>query len=107
MNMDFNARIIFGDNLPILKSIPDKSVDLIYIDPPFNTGKIQSRSQLRTTRSEKGDRIGFKGQRYTTEVIGSKAFADQFDDFIEFIRPRLEEAYRILSSEGTLYFHID
>ncbi len=107
MDMDFNARIIFGENLPILKSIPDNSVDLIYIDPPFNTGKIQSRSQIRTTRNEKGDRTGFKGQRYTTEVIGSNAFVDQLDDFIEFIRPRLEEAYRILSSEGTLYFHID
>lgn len=107
MDMDFNARIIFGENLPILKSIPDNSVDLIYIDPPFNTGKIQSRSQIRTTRNETGDRTGFKGQRYTTEVIGSKAFVDQLDDFIEFIRPRLEEAYRILSSEGTLYFHID
>ena len=107
MDMDFNARIIFGDNLPILKTIPDNSIELIYIDPPFNTGKIQSRSQMRTTRSKEGDRIGFKGQRYTTEVIGSKAFVDQFDDFIGFIRPRLEEAYRILSNEGTLYFHID
>jgi len=108
MNLDnVIARVIQSDNLPILKSIPDGVVDLIYIDPPFNTGKIQSRAQLKTEKSDKGDRIGFQGQRYRTEVIGIKAFNDQFDDFITFIHPRLEEGYRILSPKGSLYFHID
>jgi len=82
-------------------------VDLIYIDPPFNTGKVQARSQLRTERSEAGDRVGFKGQRYRTELIGTKAFNDRFDNFIKFIFPRLDEGYRILSPTGSLYFHID
>ncbi len=107
MDLDFKARVIMGDNLSILQSIPDGVVDLIYIDPPFNTGKVQSRTQLRTKKSAEGDRIGFKGQRYQTEVIGNKAFNDQFDDFISFIRPRLEESYRILSQQGSFYFHID
>ena len=107
MKMDFTARVILGNNLDILKGVPDGCVDLIYIDPPFNTGKVQSRTQMRTTRNKKGDRVGFKGQRYETEVIGKKAFDDQFDDFIEFITPRLEEGYRVLSPTGSFYFHID
>jgi site-specific DNA-methyltransferase (adenine-specific) len=40
-------------------------------------------------------------------VIGTKAFADQFDDFLAFIEPRLLEAQRVLADHGTLYFHID
>lgn len=107
MDMDFQARVISGDNLPILKSIPNGVVDLIYIDPPFNTGRVQTRSQLRIERSEEGDRVGFKGQRYRTELIGTKAFNDRFDNFIKFIFPRLDEGYRILSPTGSLYFHID
>ena len=107
MDMDFQACVISGDNLPILKSIPNGVVDLIYIDPPFNTGRVQTRSQLRTERSEEGDRVGFKGQRYRTELIGTKAFNDRFDNFIKFIFPRLDEGYRILSPTGSLYFHID
>jgi site-specific DNA-methyltransferase (adenine-specific) len=107
MDIDFNARVILGDNLPILKTIPEGVADLIYIDPPFNTGKVQSRAQLKTVKSDEGDRVGFKGQRYQTEVIGTKAFKDQFDDFMNFIHPRLEEGHRILSPQGSFYFHID
>jgi len=100
-------RIYFGDNLPILQSMPSESVDLIYIDPPFNTGKTQSRTQLRTERSSDGDRVGFQGRRYQTVKLGSKGYADTFDDFLAFIAPRLEEAYRLLQPHGSLYFHID
>ena len=100
-------RIYFGDNLPILQSLPSESVDLIYIDPPFNTGKTQSRTQIRTERSEDGDRMGFAGQRYQTIKVGSKGYADIFDDFLAFLDPRLEEAYRVLKPRGSLYFHID
>jgi site-specific DNA-methyltransferase (adenine-specific) len=100
-------RIYFGDNLPILQSLPSESVDLIYIDPPFNTGKTQARTQIRTERSETGDRVGFLGQRYQTIKIGSKGYADIFDDFLSFLAPRIEEAYRVLKPCGSLYFHID
>lgn len=100
-------RIIFGDNLSVLKDLPSASVPLIYIDPPFNTGKIQSRKQLRTVRSEDGDRVGFQGARYRTEVLGEKEYNDVFDDYLGFLQPRLEEAYRILTPNGSLYFHID
>ena len=100
-------RIYFGDNLEILRSLPSASVELIYIDPPFNTGKVQARMQLRTERSETGDRTGFAGQRYTTTRIGAKSYEDIFDDFLEFLEPRLAEAYRVLTPNGSLYFHID
>jgi site-specific DNA-methyltransferase (adenine-specific) len=100
-------QIYFGDNLPLLKSFPEESVHLIYIDPPFNTGKRQKRTQIKTTRSESGDRVGFSGQRYETTKIGSKAYKDIFDDYLAFLEPRLTEAYRLLSPQGTLYFHID
>ncbi|MBN2045146.1 MAG: site-specific DNA-methyltransferase [Anaerolineales bacterium] len=101
------GRVIFGDNLGVLESLGDASVDLVYIDPPFNTGRIQSRTQISVERSQSGDRVGFKGQRYQSRVLGTKAFADQFDDFLAFIEPRLVEAHRVLASHGTLYFHID
>ncbi len=99
--------IYFGDNLPILASLPSASVDLIYIDPPFNTGKIQARTQIRTQRSESGDRVGFQGQRYQTVRLGSRGYADVFDDYLAFLQPRLEEAHRLLKPHGSLYFHID
>lgn len=99
--------IYFGDNLEILREIPSSSVQLIYIDPPFNTGKVQSRVRIKTVRSTKGDRIGFQGRRYATLKIGAKAFADSFSDYIGFLEPRMREAYRILSDDGSFYFHTD
>lgn len=101
------GRVIWGDNLDVLQTFPDGSVNLIYIDPPFNTGRQQSRTQIRVEEDRHGDRVGFQGKRYASTVIGKKAFSDQFDDFLSFIAPRLEEAYRILADNGTLYFHID
>jgi site-specific DNA-methyltransferase (adenine-specific) len=99
--------IYFGDNLPILQQMKAESVDLIYIDPPFNTGKRQSRTQIKTERSETGDRTGFSGNRYQTIRLGSREYMDIFDDYLAFLEPRLVEAYRILTAHGTLYFHID
>jgi len=103
-------RIYFGDNLPILQSLPPESVALIYIDPPFNTGKTQSRTRIKTVRSDDGDRTGFKGQRYKTVRLGQRAFADTFgssDEFLAFLEPRLQETKRLLTPDGSLYFHID
>ncbi len=99
--------IYFGDNLSILQTLPSGSVDLIYIDPPFNTGKTQARTQIKTERSENGDRVGFQGQRYQTVKLGEKAYLDVFDDYLSFLEPRLTEAYRLLQPHGSLYFHID
>jgi site-specific DNA-methyltransferase (adenine-specific) len=100
-------KIIFVDNLDALKTIPDGTIDLIYIDPPFNTGKQQARQQIKVEKDTNGDRVGFGGHRYQTRVIGEKAYRDVFDDYLGFLEPRLVEAYRVLSPSGSFYFHID
>ena len=100
-------RVIFGDNLPVLQQMADSSVDLVYIDPPFNTGKTQRHTQLKTVQSDDGDRSGFAGRRYRTSKGATRAYADAFDDYLAFLEPRLVEARRVLASRGSLYFHID
>ena len=100
-------QIYFGDNLDILKTMAAGSVDLIYIDPPFNTGKQQARKQIVVERDTNGDRLGFGGNRYQTTVVGERAYRDNFDDYLGFLEPRLQEAYRVLKPTGSLYFHID
>jgi DNA modification methylase len=104
-------RIVQGDNLEFLRRMKAGSVPLIYIDPPFNTGKRQARTQIKTVRDAAGDRMGFGGRRYRTEVLkvqaGGSGYGDHFDDFLGFLRPRLEQAYRVLSATGSLFFHID
>jgi site-specific DNA-methyltransferase (adenine-specific) len=100
-------QIYFGDNLPILQEMLSGSVDLIYIDPPFNTGRVQQRTQIKTVRSETGDRTGFQGQRYETTALGSKSYADLFDNYLAFLEPRLRQAHRLLAPHGSFYFHID
>ena len=104
-------RVVHGNNLDVLRELEADSVELIYVDPPFNTGRRQSRPRMKTVRDEAGDRVGFGGRRYRTELVsGEKAgagYGDRFDDFIGFLRPRMEEAYRVLSATGSLFFHID
>lgn len=100
--------VYFGDNLPILHRLPSATYDLIYIDPPFNTGKVQARTRIRTVRvKEGGDRRGFKGKLYRTVEVGTSSFADTFDDFYEFMQPRLEQAWRLLKPNGSFFLHID
>ena len=100
-------QIVLGDNLDVLRNLPDGLVDLVYVDPPFNTGRTQSRTRIKTTRSENGDRIGFQGRRYETSTVGTKSFHDKFDDYMAFLEPRLREAYRILAPHGSFYLHVD
>ena len=99
--------VYLADNLEFLRELQSGSVDLIYIDPPFNTGKVQQRTQIRTLRSQNGDRVGFQGRRYATITLGTKSFSDLFDDYLAFIEPRLLEAHRVLAAHGSLYFHVD
>ena len=99
--------IYFGDNAELLPTFPAEAFDLIYIDPPFNTGRRQERTQIRTVRDGEGDRVGFQGQRYRTTRIGSRSFADDFDDYLGFLEPRLVEARRLLKPAGSLFLHLD
>ncbi len=100
-------QIYFGDNLDVLPALPARHYRLIYIDPPFNTGRQQRRKQLRTVRDDAGDRTGFQGRRFRSELLGERAFDDSFADYEAFLRPRLEQAQRVLTDDGSLFFHID
>ncbi len=101
-------RIIQADNLQALAAIPDESAALIYIDPPFNTGRTQSRKTLRTVRDEAaGDRTGFQGKRYRTIELGSSGYSDTFDDYLGFLEPRFREAWRVLKPNGSFFLHVD
>jgi site-specific DNA-methyltransferase (adenine-specific) len=99
--------ILCADNLKVLRSLEAGSIRLIYVDPPFNTGHKQSRTRIRTVRDEAGDRTGFAGRRYRTEVIGVRSFEDAFDDYLAFLEPRLVEAHRVLSRDGSMFLHLD
>ena len=107
MQNNSKYRVIQGDNISVLKSIADESVQLIYVDPPFNTGRVQSRGSSKTTRTETGNRIGFKGQRYEIVKETILSYDDEFKDYWGFLEPRLEEAWRVLNETGTLYLHLD
>jgi site-specific DNA-methyltransferase (adenine-specific) len=100
-------KILLGENLELLPAFADASFQLVYIDPPFNTGKVQARSTLATVSDPDGDREGFNGRRYRTSLLARSSYADHFEDYLLFLAPRLEEAHRLLNAEGTLYFHID
>ncbi len=99
--------ILLGENLELLPQFADGSFQLVYIDPPFNTGKVQTRKTLQTVPDEQGDRTGFQGRRYRTKLLAQSSYQDLFDDYLGFLAPRLEQAHRLLGQEGTLYFHID
>ena len=99
--------IYLGDNLELLARLPDESFALIYVDPPFNTGRTQRRLTLTTTRDPAGDRTGFGGERYRSERVSSRSYLDRSDDYLAFIEPRLRAARRLLRDDGSFYFHID
>lgn len=101
------GRIILADNMAVLPSFKSESVDLIYVDPPFNTGKIQERVSVRAVQDEDGDRIAFQGKRYRTIDLGRKGFADVYDNYLAFMEPRLLETYRLLKPEGSFFLHVD
>jgi len=99
--------VVHGDSLAALATLPDASVDLVYVDPPFNTGRPQRRVTLRTVRDADGDRTGFGGRRYRSETLASRAFNDRFADYLDFLGPRLTELHRVLAPTGSLYVHLD
>ncbi|HEV3070740.1 MAG TPA: site-specific DNA-methyltransferase [Solirubrobacteraceae bacterium] len=91
----------------MLPRFGDCAFQLIYIDPPFNTGGSQTRRTLQTQPDEDGDRSGFQGRRYRTRLLAESSYRDEFQDYLAFLEPRLREARRVLADSGTLYFHID
>lgn len=101
------GHVVQADAADLLPKLADETFQLIYIDPPFNTGKVQQRKTLKTKRSTNGDRVGFQGRSYATTEVSRIGYLDVYEDYLEFIGPKLDEARRLLRSDGTLYFHID
>jgi len=99
--------ILLGDNLPLLAELADETFQLIYVDPPFNTGRTQRRVRLQTLPDDDGDRVGFAGRRYRTRILDRSSYRDEFDDYLGFLEPRLAHGRRLLTRSGTLYFHVD
>lgn len=99
--------VVHGENLQVLPLLPDAFFQVIYIDPPFNTGKRRRRSTVTTTWDEDGDRTGFRGRRYSTVELSRMTFPDRYDDYTGFLTPRLEHAHRLLTDSGILYVHLD
>jgi site-specific DNA-methyltransferase (adenine-specific) len=100
--------IILGDNATVLETLPDRFARLAYIDPPFNTGRLQSRRRMRVTATDgQGDRGGFGGRRFDVQKVASGAYEDTFDDFEAFLMPRIEAALRCLTPDASLFVHLD
>jgi len=99
--------IYLGDNLEVLPGLPEGFFQVVYADPPFNTGKRQTRRTLEAVAHEEGDRVGFKGRRYATRLLQESSYRDSFDDYLGFLEPRLRELHRLLRETGTLYLHLD
>jgi site-specific DNA-methyltransferase (adenine-specific) len=105
-----NGRIIEGDNLAVLATLADAAFTLIYIDPPFNTGRDQARSKttnVLASADSKTALTGFKGKSYERTRSELMSYDDRFEDYWSFLEPRLREAWRLLADDGTLYLHLD
>ena len=99
--------LIAGDNADVLDRLPDRAFDLVYMDPPFNTGRSQTRRTLAAAADPTGAHVGFGGRRYRTSLLSRLAYDDEFGDYLAFLEPRLARARELLAPHGTLYFHID
>jgi site-specific DNA-methyltransferase (adenine-specific) len=107
MRRPVDDEILLGDNLPLLRELADETFQLVYVDPPFNTGRTQRRLTVETAADPGGDRVGFGGRRYRSRLLAESSYRDSFDDYLGFLAPRLEEARRLLTATGTLYLHVD
>jgi DNA modification methylase len=99
--------VLLGDNLELLPGFGDGAFQLVYADPPFNTGRTQRRRTVSSSADPEGDRVGFGGRRYATRLLGESSFEDSYDDYLGFLEPRLRELRRVLAPAGTLYLHLD
>nr|WP_243752486.1 site-specific DNA-methyltransferase [Leucobacter ruminantium] len=102
--------VLAGDNLRHLRALPDGAFTVVYLDPPFNTGLFRQAERVRGVRTSgetEGGRLGFRGQGYEVTRERTLAFDDRFVDYWEFLEPRVEEAWRLLAPDGTLYLHLD
>ena len=102
-----------GDNLSVMRGLRDASFGLVYLAPPFNTGRLRERAveSASTPRDERlpgaVTRRGFHGRDYERLRGDLRVYDDRFDDYWGFLEPRVLEAWRLLADSGTLYLHLD
>jgi site-specific DNA-methyltransferase (adenine-specific) len=99
--------VIADDNARALAKLPEGFFDMVYMDPPFNTGRLRTRDTVSARSDPDGERIGFAGRRYTTRLLQSLSYDDAFSDYLSFLESRLVQLRALLAPHGTLYFHID
>ena len=100
-------RILHGDNLALLPTLPRAFARMAYIDPPFNTGKAQSLTSAKAVADGEG-RAGFGGRRYRLDATGdARRYDDSFDDYLGFLMPRIEAALPCLTPDASLFVHLD
>jgi site-specific DNA-methyltransferase (adenine-specific) len=99
--------LIAGDNAPALARLPEEAFDLVYMDPPFNTGRSRTRDTVAVQRDTQAERVGFGGRTYSSRLLRSLSYEDSFADYLAFLEPRIERVRALLAPHGTLYFHID
>lgn len=101
-------QIVLGDNLRVLPTLSRGFARLAYVDPPFNTGREQTRERIEVERDEtNGTRVGFGGRNYSVRVRESASYTDSFDDYLGFLMPRIEAALGCLTPDGSLFVHLD
>ena len=98
---------MYGDNAAVLHKLPEAAFDVVYMDPPFNTGRERARQTIAAVRDATGDRVGFGGRRYRSELLQTVSYDDAFSDYRGFLEPRVSRARDLLAPHGSLYFHID
>ena len=86
--------IVYAENLCYMRTLPDGAFRLIYIDPPFNTGKVQQRARMRVVASKQGVRVGFGDRRYQVQLYDSPTYRDAYEDYL-------------LTPDGSLFVHLD
>jgi site-specific DNA-methyltransferase (adenine-specific) len=99
--------VLAGDNEHAMGCLPDASFDVVYMDPPFNTGHAQARHTVAVVADPSAPRVGFGGRRYSSRLLQSLSYDDAFADYLAFLEPRLVRARELMAPHGTLYFHID
>ncbi|HEX2836596.1 MAG TPA: DNA methyltransferase [Phycisphaerales bacterium] len=86
-----DTRVIYcGDNLEQLKRLPDACVDLVYIDPPFNSNR-----NYEVFWGETKEKRAFEDRHESTQA------------YIDYMRPRCVELARVLKKTGSFYYHCD
>jgi site-specific DNA-methyltransferase (adenine-specific) len=99
--------VIAGDNGPALAKLPEGAFDLVYMDPPFNTGRPRKRDTVTVHADLQGQRVGFGGRTYSSRLLRTLSYEDSYADYLDFLGSRLRRLRALLAPHGTLYFHID